>query len=114
MLLTTIQCKPEDSSDPRPYPYHISPTGVIQQKGFWKGRLSQLIGFQVHADRAQVNIRWDEFYNLPEETGDLTIQGTYPVIADEEGSVFSLPTPVDSVYRREFTTEQLNFLNEGA
>jgi hypothetical protein len=122
--LITIQCASQvdaitEDGQPlyqKPYPYHVLVSGEVQQKGLWRGTLGNLIGFQRDWKIQQVDLHWVTAAGFIQLGAYDRVEGLYPVFTGVnsagDSTMFSMPTPVETITEQEFTDEQLRFLND--
>jgi hypothetical protein len=77
-----------------PYPFHVAPSGLIQQQDFWRGKVAKVIGFQNSAFEQRIDLWWSEL--LWDEFLEGKIRGKYLVVADDKGSMSNFTSPVDT------------------
>lgn len=122
--LITIQCASAvdaitEDGEPlyqKPYPYHVLVSGEVQQKGLWQDHVKRLIGFQKDWNIQQVDVHWTTAAGFIQLGAYDRIVGLYPVFTGinpvtGEGTMFSMPTPVETITEQEPTDEQLRLLN---
>lgn len=108
---TLISIQPGNTSDgtydvhqPLPYPFHVdAATGEVDRQDFWKGQPFRVIGFQVEADRQEVDLLWEDAAAAPDR-----IVGMFPILLDTsggEGTVYNLVCPITSVSTNTVTYE---------
>lgn len=88
----------------KPYPWHILADGEVQQKGFWKGAVTDIIGFTEQAHKPMA-LLWSDVED-PQE-----VVGKYIVYLNAKGNAFVSDTVVETVTVQEYTDEQLEHLN---
>lgn len=107
---TLITIQPSNSPDgsynvhePWPYPYHVdAATGEVDRQDFWKGAPFKVLGFQLDADRQQIDLNWKDAVDHPE-----LIEGRFAVMLDTsegEGVIYNLTCPIHSVASAKYTT----------
>ena len=65
----TITIQPSDRVDgispdgtertQRPYPFHVSPDGMVQRQDFWRGKVAWIVGFTETPDQRTIPLSWD-------------------------------------------------------
>lgn len=76
-----------------PYPFHIDAgSGEVQRQDFWRGDPEKIIGFQVDADRQQVDLWWDDVAVDP-----LKAVGKFPVFTSRRGGIWTYRVAIETV-----------------
>lgn len=91
--MNTITIQPSDRVDgispdgtertQRPYPFHVSPDGMVQRQDFWRGRVYRVIGFTEtpNARTIKPSLTWRRIVRRP-----FDMIGKYVVTADDAGN----------------------------
>lgn len=90
-----IQVKRDDVRMPRPFPYTINyETGDVADQAFWKGDPARLLGFQESLDVQRVSLFFEDWV---QGSNHQKAVGMYPVFVRNNGSIYCLALPVESV-----------------
>lgn len=81
-----------DVRKPLPYPFHINDDGSVDRQDFWRGTPARLAGFQRESDVQHVDVFAHDWLS-----GDVDVEGMFPVFIDNGGGMWSHTFPVTHV-----------------